>query len=101
MNLYEKTVKLSENDGVLEPIDKERGMARAEEKFPSKKLRRVQIVQWNREEETKKIMDLVDNLFEVEEFLPSINPETSVTAHAGVDFLGIAFAEANKGNKNA
>jgi len=89
--------------GVLEPIAKERGMTRAigsvlhiiEGKCPSKELRRAQLVQWNREEETETIAKLVEARFEVEEFLPTVNPEASVTAHAGVDFLAIAFAEAN------
>ncbi|MPN19312.1 DegV domain-containing protein [bioreactor metagenome] len=94
---------LHTNGGVLEPIGKERGMTRAvdsalriiEEKCPSRRLRRVQLVQWNREEEAKIIEELIRARFVVEEFLPITNPEASVTAHAGVDFIGIAFAEAD------
>ena len=95
---------LGVHDGMLEPIGKERGMTRAidsilrimEERCPSKKLRRVQLVHWNREEESKRIESLMKSRFTVEEFLPAVNPEASVTAHAGVDFLGISFTEASE-----
>ncbi|MCL1913068.1 MAG: DegV family protein [Eubacteriaceae bacterium] len=88
------------NDGALEPLGKERGMGRAlgatvrymEEKCPSKKLGKAQIVHWNREKEAEQLKGLICSAFEVEEFLPAIHPEASVTAHAGVDFLAVAFS---------
>jgi len=94
---------LSVNDGLLEPIGKERGITRAiqsvlrmmEERCPSKKLRRVQIVQCNREKETEIVEGLIKERFEVEEFLPYTSPEASVTAHSGMDLMGVAFTESD------
>ena len=94
---------LSVNDGMLEPIGKERGTRRAieaivrimEERRPSKRLGRVQLVQCNREKEAGLIEGLIKDRFVVEELLPWTNPEASVTAHSGMDFIGIAFAEAD------
>jgi len=62
-------------------------------KCPSKKLGRVQLLQCNRKDEAKIIENLVRNRFKIEEFLPVTSLEASVSAHSGMDFVGIAFAE--------
>ena len=92
---------LDVKDGLLEPVRKERGTTRAiesilhimEQRCPSKKLRRVQLVQCSREMETKVFESLIKERFEVEEFLPLTSPEASVTAHSGMDLIGVAFTE--------
>jgi len=38
-------------------------------------------------------ISVVDSMNLVNEFLPMTKPEASVTAHSGMDFVGIAFAE--------
>jgi len=89
------------NEGLLEPVSKERGAKHAiksilrimEKKCPSKKLKRVQLMQCNRANEAREIEALVRERFKVLEFLPTISPEASVTAHTGMDFVGIAYAE--------
>lgn len=88
------------NDGLVEPIGKERGIKRAiesmlqimKEKCPSKKIKRVQVTQCSREKEAKEIENLIKTNFEVEEFLPITSPEASITVHAGMDFIGIAYS---------
>jgi DegV family protein with EDD domain len=88
-------------DGVVEVLCKKRGTTKAigaitqfiEEKCNSKNIRRAQLLQCNREKEAIEIEDLIKNSFEVKEFLPTTRPEASVTAHIGMDFVGIAFVE--------
>jgi len=89
------------HEGLIEPIGKERGTKRSinlilniiEDRCPSKKLSRVQLLQCNRKEEAKIIENLIKERFEVDELLPMTSPEASVSAHSGMDFVGIAFIE--------
>ena len=87
------------NDGLVEPLGKERGINKAidkmlaimKEKCPSRKLKRIQLIQCSREKEAQKIESLVKENFDVKEILPMTSPEASITVHAGMDFVGIIY----------
>lgn len=87
------------NEGMIEPIGKERGMKKTidslmniiEEKCPSKKLGSVRLLQCNRQKEAEMIEDMIKQRFEVKEILPTTSSEASVAAHSGFDLIGITF----------
>jgi DegV family protein with EDD domain len=91
---------LTVQDGLIRQVTNTRGLKNASNKMislikqscPSRKLKRVQILQCGREKECKRIEERMKAEFQIKEFLPTISPEASVSAHAGVDFAGIVYA---------
>jgi DegV family protein with EDD domain len=91
---------LTVQDGIIRQITNTRGLKNTSNKMislikqdcPSRKLRRVQILQIGREKECRRMEEMMKEEFQIKEFLPTISPEASVIAHTGFDFAGIVYA---------
>jgi len=87
------------NNGLVEAIGKERGKKRAmeallkimEKDCPSKKIKRVGILQRNNDDTSEAFKKLILERFEIEDFRPDAHPQATISTHAGSDFLAITY----------